>query len=126
MTAGRRTRQSTNPPIHQSTNSPIRIGFDMDGVIADFASAYRDVERRLFGTARGRAGEPEREEQARSDSDASPEVRRRQDPIWKDIEATPDFWVSLRPLDESGVRRIHELMLRHRWEVVFLTQRPAT
>ena len=29
----------------------VRIGFDMDGVLADFATAFRDVETRLFGTA---------------------------------------------------------------------------
>ena len=121
----------------------IRVGFDMDGVIADFAAAYREVERGLFGSTGGRAGEPEREEEARehreragdrteaagetpADSHGPTELRRRQDLIWKAIEATPDFWASLRPLEESGVRRIHELMLRHRWEVVFLTQRPAT
>ena len=27
----------------------VRIGFDMDGVLADFATAFRDVETRLFG-----------------------------------------------------------------------------
>ena len=27
----------------------VRIGFDMDGVLADFATAFRDVEMRLFG-----------------------------------------------------------------------------
>ena len=27
----------------------LRIGFDMDGVLADFAGAYQEVEVRLFG-----------------------------------------------------------------------------
>ena len=27
----------------------VRIGFDMDGVLADFATAFRNVETRLFG-----------------------------------------------------------------------------
>ena len=27
----------------------VRIGFDMDGVLADFSSAFREVEMRLFG-----------------------------------------------------------------------------
>jgi phosphoglycolate phosphatase-like HAD superfamily hydrolase len=43
---------------------PLRIGFDMDGVLADFASAFHEVEVRLFGpSSHLRAGEPEREEE---------------------------------------------------------------
>jgi beta-phosphoglucomutase-like phosphatase (HAD superfamily) len=39
---------------------PIRVGFDVDGVVADFASAYRDIEQRLFDDRVGRPAEPER------------------------------------------------------------------
>ena len=37
----------------------LRIGFDMDGVLADLASAYRDVEARLFGPEEVEADVPE-------------------------------------------------------------------
>jgi hypothetical protein len=37
-----------------------------------------------------------------------------------------DPGINGRPLDADAVRRIHEMMVRHRWEVFFLTQRPAT
>jgi hypothetical protein len=126
---------------------PVRIGFDVDGVLADFASAYRDVGRRLFGAdAPGRTVEPEHEEEAREQrnsrdggadrpeppgetpAEAHPphEMRRRQDLIWKEITATTDFWASLKPIEPDAVRRIYELALRHRWDVVFITQRPPT
>jgi hypothetical protein len=34
--------------------------------------------------------------------------------------------MTLRPHDPMAVRRIHDMMLRHRLEVFFITQRPAT
>src|SRR6185295_16378311 len=109
---------------------PLRIGFDMDGVIADFSSAFHDVEERLFGPGPGMgAGQPEKEEEAQTtpaepddagnDAAARPaeefrnarETRRRRDSIWKAIQATPDFWGTLQPIDPDAVRRIHALML---------------
>jgi hypothetical protein len=112
----------------------IRIGFDVDGVVADFARAYREVEQHLFEDRPGRPDEPEREarEQEQRASGSTRDVqeqgdlRRRRDLIWKEIQATPDFWTTLRPVEENGVRRIHDLMLGHGWEVFFITQRPAT
>jgi hypothetical protein len=109
----------------------VRIGFDMDGVLADFAGAFRHVETRLFGGAPTVAAEaPEveaQQEEAQEAAGQSPrEVRRRRDAIWNAIHRTPDFWTMLKPTDPGAVRRIHALMLRYRWEVFFITQRPAT
>ena len=127
---------------------PLRIGFDMDGVLADFGLAFHEVETRLFGpVAPIRAGDPEdeaagsaipgtdeagsleqpaREASARETKKEARELRRRRDVVWQAIRATPDFWTTLRPTEPDAVRRIHEMMLRHPWEVFFITQRPAT
>jgi hypothetical protein len=120
----------------------LRIGFDMDGVLADFEAAIRDVEVRLFGPAEHiDVGPPEKEEESQSGAEppepdeeaeakervaSAREQRRRRAAIWRAIQSTPDFWESLAPTDAGVVGRIHAMMLRHRWEVFFITQRPAT
>jgi hypothetical protein len=116
----------------------LRIGFDMDGVLADFASAYRAVERDHFGhPAATPIGHPEDEPSARDEDDDPPprrpldnlptaDDRRRRDVIWNTIQSTADFWTTLAPIGSGAVRRLHALMLQHRWEVFFISQRPAT
>lgn len=131
---------------------PLRIGFDLDGVLADFAAAYRAIDERLHGAAAApsRAGDPEDEADADeqrigergeaaahgrrgraatsagTDHESRMGARRRRDAIWTSIQATGDFWTTLKPTEEGAVARIHAMMLRHRWEVFFITQRPGT
>jgi hypothetical protein len=116
----------------------------MDGVLADFASAFRDYGTRLFGPGvpdephhglrRLPGDQPETEEarQAAAEQAAKDRIataralRRREDAIWQAIESTTDFWTTLRPAESGTIRRIYDLSLRYRWEVFFITQRPYT
>jgi hypothetical protein len=123
---------------------PLRIAFDMDGVLADFEQAFREIEVRLFGdeippaheTPEARATEEQKAAAQRlaapptpaADEDEGPPVptRRKLDRVWGAIESTPNFWASLPPMDRTAVRRIREMTVRHGWEVFFITQRPRT
>jgi hypothetical protein len=114
---------------------PLRIGFDLDGTLADFESAFHAVEVRLFGRdSHIEAGQPERESEEPLAADAVRPAkipsfiqgRRRRDRIWDEIRKTPNFWSTLKALDPSAVRRIYDLTLQHKWEVFFITQRPYT
>ena len=53
-------------------------------------------------------------------------MRRHNDVIWHAIESTPDFWTTLKPVEDGIVRRLWEAAQKNKWEVFFITQRPAT
>jgi 5'(3')-deoxyribonucleotidase len=127
---------------------PLRIAFDMDGTLADLSSAYAEVEERLFGAADEEAKHPAPEvreqeqqtaaaavaaaqvEQERREDDRRTTTRimmtRNRDRVWRTIEATPNFWTTLKPLENGAVKRLYQLTGELNWEVFFITQRPAT
>jgi len=131
---------------------PLRIAFDMDGTLADLSAAYSAIEDRIFGAEvveherpapEAREEEQHVEEQGEQEAPEEPpvselEARRkraarraaarggRRDRVWRAIEATPDFWMTLKPIDPAAIVRLNELTAEHRWEVFFITQRPAT
>ena len=97
----------------------------MDGVLADFAGAFQSVETDLFGPATTLPVEQPEEEEERQEKGIV-QSRARRDAVWKEIQSRTDFWLSLKPMETGAVARLHQLSLAHRWEVFFITQRPAT
>ena len=120
----------------------LRIAFDLDGTLADLSTSFHEVEDRLFGPyeaehtppqPEAREEEQEKEQAATDAETAAAErlaqakaMRRHNDVIWHAIESTPDFWTLLKPIEEGIVRRLWEAAQKNRWEVFFITQRPAT
>lgn len=94
----------------------LRVGFDLDGVIANFRSA--------FETAAAEAGiaRPEGLDQATADPLSSREMRR----IWDHVKRSPNWWVGLSPYEPAQIARLYDTARRLKWEVVFVTRRPAT
>jgi FMN phosphatase YigB (HAD superfamily) len=123
---------------------PLRIGFDMDGTLADFRSAFARIQERLFGravVAEDEAAPEVREHEQHSETavaSAAEEPRRlerrvprhlgpgEREQVWQVIEGTADFWTTLEPVDDRVVARLYQLAGEHNWEVFFITQRPAT
>lgn len=105
----------------------LRVSFDLDGALADFASAFHAVEAKLFGVESDADPAPEEPKEAQQRQERGLRLAPgRREAIWREIEGTPDFWRTLKPLDPEAVSRIHELALRHSWHVFFITNRPAT
>ena len=97
----------------------LRIGFDLDGVVADFRTAFLEVAAKLLGRqAIQRPSSPMPDLDAVSAADA----RR----VWKVISETPNWWVGLGAYEPGQIARLYQLARQYRWEVSFLTSRTKT
>lgn len=126
----------------------LRLGVDLDGTLADLSSFYREVERQITevstesrslpAEALAKAG-AEVPEVPKSRGTEVPEVpddkarlkiaradSRKHKAVWKALQATPDLWLQLKPLEEGAVRRLYEMSISLNWEVFFITQRPKS
>jgi hypothetical protein len=98
----------------------LRIGFDLDGVLADMESELVRQSEILFGRSTTRI------------VDTPPGVARlpmtvRQERrLWRHIESIEGFWESLNEIEPGVVTRLATLTAKRRWEVIFLTKRPET
>jgi len=101
---------------------PLRIAFDMDGVLADMDTALTQQADLLF-----------RETPAASDEAGAgqPPARLRMTPrqerrLWERVEAIENFWESLREIELGAIARLYAMSVERRWEIIFLTKRPET
>ena len=118
----------------------LRIGCDLDGVLADMDSALAHHAQQLFGPVPAiQNPRPAGEEQGATPS-VRPEavsgvaplsIRRRLTDrqhrlLWRRVRAIDGFWELLAETEPGVVSRLCLLASERRWEVIFLTKRPAT
>jgi hypothetical protein len=95
----------------------LRIGLDIDGVLADFRSAFHRTAQRCL---RREVEDPEdpKSPQALGQKD----IRR----VWEGVAKTPNWWLELDPYEPEQIARLYSLTRSAGWEVFFLTNRPAS
>ena len=91
----------------------LRLGFDIDGVLADFQTAFGDACQKSVGIEATTVSTPDL---------PTVELKR----AWRRIIRTPNWWTTLSAYEPDQIARLYELTRRNRWEVFFLTKRPVT
>ena len=91
----------------------LRLGMDVDGVLADFRSTFRALASGELGprTANGEESELSKEEVDR---------------LWKAVARMTNWWMNLPAYEPEQITRLYDLARKGRWEVFFLTSRPPS
>jgi len=95
----------------------LRIGVDIDGVLADFRTAFHATAQRCLNRDVTGVNDPKSSEQL-DDRD----VRR----VWDFIARTTNWWMDLQPYEQDQIARLYDLTRAARWEVIFVTNRPPS
>jgi hypothetical protein len=97
----------------------LRIGFDVDGVLADFRSAFRNAAAAI---TRGRQDDAADAEPSAEAGLSADDVKR----VWNHIAKTPNWWMDIEPYEPAQIARLYALTRAATWEVFFLTKRPPS
>ncbi len=132
----------------------MRVGFDLDGTVADMYVALHREAVKLFGeeVPRKAAAKTSASKEARSeppadkspppetdptpktddDQNAAPAMQelqltgRQRMQLWDHVKKIENFWNTLPELEPGIISRIAKTSRARRWEVIFLTTRPST
>ena len=95
----------------------LRIGIDVDGVVADFRSAFHDAALRCL-----KRDVPDQED-FESAGPLSPDDIRR---VWDYIARTQNWWMEVPPYEPEQIARLYSAVRAMGWEVFFMTKRPPS
>lgn len=109
----------------------LRVAFDLDGTLADMFGALQLEAEKLFGNVSvypdGQLpGPPDAGAACANPADRSAVLTDEQrSRLWRRVARIPDFWLTLVETEPGIVARIASVAEERRWEVIFLTTRPA-
>ena len=95
----------------------LRIGLDVDGVLADFRTAFHRAAVHCL-----RHDIRDVEDLKSTDALADQDVKR----VWDHISRTTNWWMDLQPYEQDQIARLYDLTRAATWEVFFLTKRPGS
>jgi hypothetical protein len=126
----------------------MRVGFDLDGVLADLHHTFASVALKLYpgldasiveseviGASPSDAAAPDPEQVPESEPPDTASglgrtnlalSRRQNRAIWDELCRTEDFWETLRETEPGIIKRVAAAAEELRWEVIFLTSRPTS
>jgi hypothetical protein len=125
----------------------LRIACDLDGTVADMEAALQQYAEALFGSAvdiRFNSGgqreaptdepieaAPDDDSPAENASESSgsqkrPLTHREYSYLWSYVRRVENFWETLKEIEPGGLARFSETARARGWEVIFITQRPAS
>lgn len=95
----------------------LRVAFDIDGVLADFRTAFQQA-----ADDAGISGRTQTSDASAVDPLSSREIKA----IWTYVKRSNNWWTRLAAYEPQQLARLYELTRRNKWEVVFMTRRPST
>jgi hypothetical protein len=97
---------------------PLRIGVDVDGVLADFRSSFHATAERVLR----REVSDETESPTGAEGLAPADIRR----VWEHVARTQNWWMAVEPYEPDQIARLYSLTRAAGWEIFFLTKRPPS
>jgi hypothetical protein len=97
----------------------LRIGIDLDGVLADFRSAFRATAMHCL---RRDVDDPAAALEGTPGSLTDKDIRK----VWDHIARTPNWWMEVPAFEPEQIARLYACTRASAWEVFFLTKRPAS
>jgi hypothetical protein len=127
----------------------MRIAFDIDGVLADLNTAFARETARLCRESDAQPisdngvslcrpegdvasganpGDPALDGTTGQPDDRQPSAScaAQSDRVWARIRQIPNFWETLDEIHPGAVARLWNVARQHRWDVLFITQRPES
>ena len=88
----------------------LRVGVDVDGVLADFRTAFHALAAQELGR-----------------KDVTTELSKAEvERLWKAVARATNWWVDLPAYEPEQIARLYDRARNGRWEVFFLTSRPPS